>query len=258
MSLINKTILITRQREQSIGFIAEVEKRGGKAILLPMINIQDPDSWEEVDRALQQIKTYDALIFTSSNGIEKFFHRCLVKSVELVTLRRCDVYVVGEKTKHAVEERGLSVKALPEQYSSAGLADHFRSVDLQGKRFLYPRGDLGDSELIKRIVQQGAIVDPVTVYRNTGPDEADAEAVYRHFAAGEIDLVTFASPSAALNFVKLFPPEKLANMEKQPKIAVIGPTTNEAVTSLGMHVDIVARQSTVEGLLDAIEEHYNA
>jgi uroporphyrinogen III methyltransferase / synthase len=257
MSLDNRTILITRQREQSVEFIAEIERRGGKAVLLPMINIQDPDSWEGVDRALQQIRTYNALIFTSSNGIGRFFQRCLVKSVELVTLRRCEVYVVGEKTKQAVEERGLSVKALPEQYSSAGLAEYFRSVDLQGKRFLYPRGDLGDSELVKSIVQQGATVDPVTVYRNTGPNEADVEIVYRHLAAGEIDVVTFASPSAALNFTKLFPSEKLATMEKEPKIAVIGPTTEEAVTSLGMHVDIVARQSTVEGLLDAIEEYYD-
>jgi uroporphyrinogen III methyltransferase/synthase len=257
MGLDNMTILITRQREQSVEFIAEVERRGGKAVLLPMINIQDPDSWDEVDRALQQIKAYNALIFTSANGVGRFFQRCLVKSVELVTLRRCDVYVVGEKTKHAVEERGLSVKAVPGEYSSAGLAEYFRSVDLRGMRFLYPRGDLGDSELIKSIVQQGATVDPVTVYRNTGPDEADAQAVYRHFAAGEIDVVTFASPSAALNFVALFPPEKLATMEKQPTIAVIGPTTKEAVTSLGMQVDIVAHQSTVEGLLDAINEHYN-
>lgn len=256
MSLENKTILVTRQREQSVEFIAEIEKRGGKAILLPMINIQDPDSWEELDRALQQIKTYSGLIFTSANSVEKFFHRCLVKGVELVTLRRCEVFVVGEKTKHAVEERGIAVKASPEQYSSAGLAEYFRGMDIQGKRFLHPRGDLVHSDLIRSLVQQGGAIDPVTVYKNTGPDEAEGEALYRHMMAGEIDVVTFASPSAAANFLKLFPAEKLAELEKQPAIAVIGPTTREAVADLGVQADIVAKQSTVEGLLDAIEEYY--
>jgi uroporphyrinogen III methyltransferase/synthase len=255
MGLEGKTILITRQREQSIEFISEVERRGGKAVLFPTISIQDPDSWEEVDRALQHIKTYDAIIFTSINSVERFFHRCLLKSVEPVTFRGCEIYAVGEKTKHAVEERGLRVKAIPEKYSSAGLAEYFRTLDLQGKQFLYPRGDLGRADLIKSLVRQGATVDPVVCYVNKGPEEADAEFVYRKLVAGEIDVVTFASPSAAINFVKLFPPEKMASIHGQTKIAVIGPTTEEEVRDLGIQVDIVAKQSTIKGLLDAIEEY---
>jgi len=257
MGLEGKTILITRQREQSIEFIAEVERRGGKAVLFPTISIQDPDSWEEVDRALQHIKTYDALIFTSVNSVEKFLQRCLLKSVEPVVFRACDIYAVGEKTKSAVEERGLTVKAIPEKYSSSGLAEYLRSLDLQGKRFLYPRGDLGKADLIKSLMRQGATVDPVVCYRNAGPDEVDAEFVYRRLVAGEIDVVTFASPSAAINFVKLFSLEKMASMDKRTKIAVIGTTTEEEVRNLGIQVDVVAKQSTIKGLLDAIEEHYD-
>jgi uroporphyrinogen III methyltransferase/synthase len=258
MGLKGKTILITRQREQSIEFIAEVERRGGKVVLFPTISIQDPDSWEEVDRALQHIKKYDALIFTSINSVERFFHRSMLKSVELVAFRRCEIYAVGEKTKHAVEDRGLTVKAIPEKYSSIGLAEYFRTLDLQGKRFLYPRGDLGRADLIKSLMRQGAAVDPIVCYRNKGPDEVDAEFVYRRFAAGEIDFVTFASPSAAINFVKLFPAEKMAPIHGRTKIAVIGPTTEEEVRELGLQVDIVAKQSTIEGLLDAIEEYSDA
>lgn len=257
MGLEGKTILITRQREQSIEFIAEVERRGGKAVLLPMINIQDPDSWEEADRALQQIKTYDALIFTSINSVEKFLHRCLLKSVEPVAFRTCEIFAVGEKTRHAAEERGLVVKGIPEKYSSSGLAEYFRTLDLQGKRFLYPRGDLGKADLIKSLMQQGATVDPVVCYRNTGPDEVDAEFVYHRLVAGEIDVVTFVSSSAAINFVKLFPPEKMASMHKRTKIAVIGPTTEEEMKNLGVQVDIVAKKATIEELLDAIEEYYD-
>lgn len=255
MGLEGKTILITRQREQSIEFIAEVERRGGKAVLLPLINIQDPESWEEVDRAIQQVKTYDALIFTSINSVEKFLQRCLLKSVEPVAFRRCEIYAVGEKTKSVVEERGLVVKAIPEKYSSSGLAEYFRTLDLQGKRVLYPHGDLWKADLLKSLMRQGASVDSIVVYRNTGPDEIDAEFVYRRLVAGEIDVVTFASPSAAINFVKLFPPEKVASMDRRTKIAVIGATTEEEVRNHGIRVDIVARQSTIKGLLDAIEEY---
>jgi uroporphyrinogen III methyltransferase/synthase len=256
MGLEGKTILITRQREQSIEFIAEVERRGGKAVLLPLINVQDPESWEEVDRALQHIKSYDALIFTSINSVEKFLQRCLLKSVEPVAFHKCDIYAVGEKTKSAVEDRGHVVKAIPERYSSSGLAEYFATLNLQGKRFLYPRGDLGKPDLIRSLMRQGATVDPVVCYKNAGSDEVDAELVYRRLVAGEISVVTFASPSAAINFVKLFPSEKIASMDRRTKIAVIGPTTEEELRSLGIRADVVAKQSTIKGLLDAIEEHY--
>ena len=257
MGLENKTVLITRGWEQAAGFIAELERRGGKAVLLPMINIHDPRSWEECDRALQEIRNYNGLIFTSTNGVEKFFQRCELKSVGTATLRQCEVYAVGVKTKEAVEERGLRVKAIPEEYSSAGLAEYFRSMDLQGKRFLYPRGDLGKADLIKSLLRQGATVDPVVVYVTSGPEEIGAGLVYRKLVEGDIDVITFASPSAATNFVKLFPPEKMALMHKRTRIAVIGPTTLECMESLRMKVDIVAKQATIDGLLDAIEEYYS-
>ena len=258
MGLENKTILITRQREQYAEFIAEIEKRGGRAVMFPMINIQDPRSWEECDRALLQIKKYDALVFTSTNSVEKFFQRCLLRTVEPALLRRCGIYAVGEKTQQAIKWHGLAMQAIPEQYSSASLAEHFRGMDVRGKQFLYPRGDLGKTDLVKSLIQQGASVDPVIVYRTTGPNAVDAEAVYRRLVAGDIDVITFASPSSAINFVKLFPREKMALKHKHIKIAVIGPTTEDALRTLNVPVDVVARRSTIEGLLDAIEECYKA
>ncbi len=254
----DKTVLITRRREQAVEFIAELERRGGKAILLPMINVQDPNSWEECDRALQQIKNYDSLVFTSTNAVDKFFQRCVLRSVEPATLRGREVYAVGERTRRAVEERGLAVKAIPERYSSEGLAEYFRTVNLGGKRFLYPRGDLGKADLIKSLIRQGASVDPVVVYVSSGPDEIDAEFVYRRLVDGDIDVITFASPSAATNFVKLFPIEKMALMHQRTRIAVIGPTTEQCMKSLRVKVDIVARTATIDGLLDAIGEYYTA
>jgi uroporphyrinogen III methyltransferase/synthase len=258
MGLEGRTILVTRLREQSVEFIAEIEKRGGRAVLLPMITIQDPESWEDCDRALLQIKTYDTLIFTSTNAVEKFFQRCTLRGVEPIVFRRYDVYAVGEKTKQAVEEKGLQVKAIPDQYSSVSLAEYFQGRNLTGKRFLYPRGDLGKADLAKSLIQQGASVDPVVVYRNTGPNEVDAEQVYGKLVMGEIDVVTFASPSAAINFAKLFPPARMASMDKRIRIAAIGPTTEEALKNLDMQVDILARQSTVGGLVDAIQQYYES
>jgi uroporphyrinogen-III synthase len=252
----NRTILVTRQREQSVEFIAEVERRGGRVVLLPMITIEDPDSWEECDRALQQIKSYDILVFTSVNGVERFFQRCLVRGVEHVTLRRCAVYAVGEKTKEAIENRGFPVMSVPDKYSSDSLKEHLKSANVRGKRVLYPRGNLGKGELVRGLMQQGATVDQVVVYANRGPDEVESEHVYEQLVAGDIDVITFASPSAARSFLTIFSMEKLSQAHVRVRIAVIGPTTEQAVRALGLRVDIVSSKATVEGLVDAIEQYY--
>jgi uroporphyrinogen-III synthase len=75
---------------------------------------------------------------------------------------------------------------------------------------------------------------------------------------GKIDVVTFASPSAANNFFRAIPPEAVSRSPRPPRIAVIGPATAQAVVGLGMDVDIAAKESTVAGLVSAIAEFYES
>jgi uroporphyrinogen III methyltransferase / synthase len=256
MALKEKTILITRQREQAEEFITELEAHGAHAVVVPTIRITDPDSWEGCDDAIRRIGIYQCILFTSTNAVDKFFQRCLLKGVEPVVLRQCDIYAVGQKTKWNIERRGVVVSYVPEEFSSESLARYFEGRNLKGKRFLFPRGNLGSGELIRTLVRQGAIVEPVDVYNNAGPDEAGAKLLWQRLSKKELDVVTFASPSAAINFAKIISPVRMATASTNTKIAVIGPTTEEAVRNLGFKVDIVAKESTVRGLVKAITEYY--
>jgi uroporphyrinogen-III synthase len=75
--------------------------------------------------------------------------------------------------------------------------------------------------------------------------------------SGEFDVLTFASPSAATNFGTLFHGEELRAASGRTRIAVIGPSTAEAVRALGLGVDIIAGESTARGLVRSIDEYYN-
>ncbi|MBI4535765.1 MAG: uroporphyrinogen-III synthase [Ignavibacteriae bacterium] len=256
MSLSNKRILVTRQKEQAAEFVSEIEGQGGRAIVVPMINIVDPDSWAECDQALVRIEEYHGLLFTSANGAEKFFSRCETMGVALSRLSGLDVYTVGTRTKKEVEERGVRVRFLPEQYSSASLAEYFKGMDLGGRRFLHPTGNLGKRDLDESLRQLGIIIDVIQVYRNEAPNVADANSILDLLKGKGLEVVTFASPSAAENFSKIVPADVWVDHFYYTKIAVIGPTTREAVVSLGYPADIVARESTVRGLVDAISAYY--
>jgi uroporphyrinogen III methyltransferase/synthase len=73
--------------------------------------------------------------------------------------------------------------------------------------------------------------------------------------SGTIDVLTFASPSAVEGVVAAIEPVTLADLRKTTAIAVIGPTTLEAVRGAGTDADIVPPEATVPAMLDAIE-HY--
>jgi uroporphyrinogen III methyltransferase / synthase len=188
--------------------------------------------------------------------VDKFFQRCLLKGIEPVVLRTCEIYAVGQKTRWNIERRGVVVSYVPEEFSSESLARYFEGRNLKGKRFLFPRGNLGSGELIRALVRLGATVEPVDVYNNAGPDETGAQLLWQRLSNKEVDVVTFASPSAAINFAKIVSPARMAAFSAKTKIAVIGPATQEAARSLGFTVDVVAKESTVRGLVKAIAEYY--
>ncbi|MGB2958166.1 MAG: uroporphyrinogen-III synthase [Bacteroidota bacterium] len=255
MSLWAKTILITRQPERAAGMVAEVERRGGRAVVFPTIQILPPTSWEECDRSLASIAGYFGIVFTSVNAVEFFYQRVEAKgsgSPELTGLR---IWCIGERTREALEERGLEVSGLPERFTSASLSGMLAKHDLRGKRILLPQGNLARSELETALRTQGAIPDPVVVYRTVPAVPSGRGRVLEEIRNGGFDAVAFASPSSARNFMLIVSDLPPAELRRYTKVAAIGPTTRDALTELGVVPDIMASVSTGEGLVEAIENY---
>jgi len=252
MSLRGKRVLITRSREDSREFISAIEADGGEAVVVPMISISDPDSWSGCDDALERLESFDGLVFASGNGVRKFFERAEKKGIRLHVLEQKAIYAVGEKTKRLIEEYALPVRFVPDDYSLTSLATNFTASTVFGKRFLLVRGNIGKEELALRLTKLGAIVESIVVYKTSKPSEKDGAALRQMIESGEIDIVTFASPSAVRNFLEDVPAETC----NQSKIAVIGPTTRDAAVNASVHVDIIADVSTVEGLARAMSKFY--
>ena len=255
MGLKGKTVLVTRQPEQAREFIEEIEKRGGRVVLFPTIKISDPASWDLCDAAIAGIGGYHALLFTSANAVERFFARCADLEVDIAAFKPLEIFTVGEKTKEEVERQGLSVTAVPDEYSGKSLAAHLASGDVQRKRFLFLRGNLSRDEVVDGLTALGVIVDSAVVYETSVADSGGADTVLDQLHAGQIDVVTFASPSAVVNFQKLLGDG--VSIRGKTKVAAIGPTTAEAVRFLGIDVDIVAPKSTMKSLAEAIDRYFD-
>ena len=79
--------------------------------------------------------------------------------------------------------------------------------------------------------------------------EVDSEALVSELLAGEIDLVTFTSSSTVKNLVNII---GSVDFLKDVKTACIGPVTADTAKSLGIEPDIVAKEYTIDGLVEAI------
>ena len=101
----------------------------------------------------------------------------------------------------------------------------------------------------------GANVDDVTAYQ-TVPDGQSAALLLEKLRRGELDLITFTSSSTATHFAELLPREEFAQLVNGVKIACIGPITSQTARKLGLPVHIEAASYTIEGLCEAIIEHY--
>ena len=90
MPLFGKRILITRPEAQSKTLAGELEEIGAQIISMPVIEIVEPDSWQELDQAIENITDYDWLIFASSNAVNSFANRlragCGEKRVDAIDL----------------------------------------------------------------------------------------------------------------------------------------------------------------------------
>jgi uroporphyrinogen III methyltransferase / synthase len=253
--LADRRIVITRAREQAAEFAAQLEAVGAQVITLPLIQIADPPSWALVDRAMDQLAKFDLLIFTSVNAVDRWTGRGLRQKKSSV-LKTHQVYAVGAATAHRLQELGIQVDTVPENFSAEGILETL-GPHLLRKKVLLPRGDLAREELPRELRARGAEVLEVVVYR-TQPAESKSSTWIERIRKGEIDVITFASPSAVQQFVLWVGSEQLAVIKNHFHAASIGPTTSAALREQGMDVAIEATPSTLADLTAAIIRFYQS
>ncbi|MGH7553699.1 MAG: uroporphyrinogen-III synthase, partial [Longimicrobiales bacterium] len=212
-------VVVTRAAAQVAGLAEALELAGADVLVRPLIRILPSSDEEALARAVAAVGTYDWVIFTSANAVDKFLNEVRRVGVRAGDLTRVRVAAVGPATAAALADGGIRVDVLPRESLAEAIAAELSAiVELAGKRVLWPRASAARSELTSALEKEGARVEPIEAYR-TEPDEAAGAALRREVAAGGVDLLTFTSPSTVMAFAG-------AGMELAgARVAVIGPVT---------------------------------
>ena len=253
--LLGKRIVVTRARAQASDLVNRLTELGAHCLEYPTIQTAPPDDWNTVDRAIDQLHTYEWLIFTSVNGVNFFFERLFQKGLDVRAMGHLRTATIGPVTSRRLLDFGIKSDIIPGTYRAESIVDAFTDQPISGSKILLPRAKEARLILPKELTNMGANVDEVTTYQTLAVTD-QAQTLAMSLSSREVDLITFTSSSTAKNFKQLLPEDRFKDWMKSVTIASIGPITSETATDLGFNVTIEANVFTIDGLCEAILTHY--
>ena len=256
LPLTGKTVLVTRAAEQSSKFTTLLQKQGAIVLEMPALTITEPSSWQDLDKAIANLASFDWLILTSANGVNYFLSRLKALGKDIRTLARIKIAVVGKKTAAVLQEYNLQADFIPPDYVADSLIESFPE-NLAQQKILFPRVETGGRDvLVRELKAQGAELVEVAAYQSRCPKTIEPQ-IWQALQQKQIDIITFASSKTVRNFVQLVTAkiDKMTDINillQGIAIASIGPQTSQTCHDLLDRVDIEATQYTLEGLTEAI------
>ena len=234
--LLGKSVVVTRAREQASELTAGLANLGAEVIECPAIKILPAPDAAPANAALQGLREYDWLIFTSVNGVKSFREMMRTKGLDARALAGLKVAAIGPATAGELSAFGITADFVPSSYVAEETARGLISLGMDGRRVLLPRALKARDALPDALRRAGAVVDIVPIYE-TAPATSRCGAVRERLSEGRLNCVTFGSSSTVDNFFALFTPE-LFRDHPEVRFACIGPITARTLANYGFKADI--------------------
>ncbi|HEX5419167.1 MAG TPA: uroporphyrinogen-III synthase, partial [Gammaproteobacteria bacterium] len=280
-------VLLTRSEEDCADWAAELEHRGIAAVALPCLSAEPIDS-PALRAALQEAAARaDWLVFTSKRGVEAYARltggedeadaesaeipgrhakpsdAARPTSVTKAPARPVEIAVVGAATAETARRRlgradlvgpgtahSLAERLIEElgRRQEDGLQEAGRlHSDAPAPHIVLALAENAGDTLERALEAAGCECRRFDVYRTV---PAAPRSAKRSLASLEVDAVLLASPSAATGLVNQ------VQLDQGARLVTIGPSTSRAVRELGLDIAGEAREQSLAGLLEALENTY--
>lgn len=236
----NITLLSTRETKHFARFEQVATDYNFASLSAPQIEIGEVVS-ERVN-----LDDFDIILFNSSNGVKNF-----IKQYQDYDFSNTIIGAVGIKTKEVLENNDIEVTIMPKVYNMEMLLET-TVADYSTEAILI----VGSSETKLDINKWNRRVDNDLYHCIT----YDTKMVVNDFVklkeqVNQANVMCFFSSSGVDAFMKNIKHQN--ELLDSKKIASIGPYTTIALEKQGIKVDIEAKVSTQEGLINEIKEYYN-
>ena len=199
-------IIITRPIEDCLFLIERLKQQGHMVTHLPVIKIEKLET-EKID-----LLNYQAVIFTSSNGIR-------FMNIEKFNLKiKC--FCVGKTTEFTAKQVGFV-----NTYSSEGTVDSLieliiRTLNNKSEKLLYLSSEFISKDLDKDLINSGYLVDRISNYTSIPVKEIDKKTL-DFFEKKPPDVIFVYSSKSAKNLFNLINKYSLLNVVTQSHLMCI-------------------------------------
>lgn len=237
-------VLLTGTRHMVKQLEAELDPLGAETISLSLVETK-PLMTEEMADVLCRIEEYQWIVFTSNNGVNRFFELMKEERTDYRKLMHLKFAAVGKSSAKALADHGFCCDFQPSNYSGADLAREWVPGLEPQTRVMLVRAKEASDLLPEALKAAGIEFADLPLYE-TWVDERRKEELNR--IVKDVDYITVASGSAA---------RALKNMLDEPehlnaKIISIGPSTTEEAGKAGLSVYDTADVYTAAGIAQAV------
>lgn len=250
--LFGQRIVVTRTREQASELARQLRSLGADVLEIPTIKLAPPTRREDLVDALLELNAYDWLVFTSPNGVTKFFEYFFKQFHDMRDIGGARIAAVGPATAKKLKELHLQVDLMPDEALAANIAEAFAEFEnIENLKICLLRAEVANRELPEALEALGAIVDDVPCYQTEAETEDRSGAAARLLETGA-DWLTFTSSSTVAHFHARFDLPALLKKFPELQMATIGPETSKALAALGLRPNLEAKAHTIDGLVEAL------
>lgn len=251
--LFGRRVLVPRPAGQAERTAQALRERGAEPRVVPVIEIAPPPDPAPLENAAATLGSYDWVLFTSANGVESLFSALRRAGRDARAFGSAKIAVIGPRTADALERHGVRADRVAEEHVGEGLARDVLSLGTP-RRVLIVRALVARDALPTLLREAGVAVDVVPAYE-TRPAPAGPKSLVELVETRAVDTVLFTSSSTVTATVERLGPSARELLGKLT-VASIGPITTRTAEELGIRVDVTATTFTVDGVLDALEGHF--
>jgi uroporphyrinogen III methyltransferase/synthase len=265
---------VTRPRNR-IGKLSDMlAAEGAEVVELPAIRTAPLGETPALEKLLSDLSGLPGLarrewlVFTSPTGVEVFFEKLKSNNRDSRTLAGLRFAAIGKATAAALEDRGILVDLVPEQFSGNALGIALRGAVKENERVILLRSKMGTDEVTKPLEEAKINFTDIPIY-DTFPEAGRSAPEYLDIIREDLDWLIFTSASTVEGFVKLFGPERIKSLNAKgpkvegpkvegpkvegPKVLCIGRQTAEAAEKHGMNT-YTSKNATLESMVEKLKE----
>ncbi len=238
-------ILVTAQR-RSDELASALTRRGAEVVVAPTLGVVPHIDEETLLRRTREVLAtgVDTVVVTTGIGFRGWMDTAEAAGLGdplVAALGNARLVARGPKARGALQAAGLRADWVAESETSAEIVEFLLAEGISGQRIAVQHHGAGDPHLESRLVDGGAAIVPLEIYRWGPPTDPVAVAdTALEVAAGAFDAVLFTSAPAASEWIAELDRQGLAEVVRdlvtggRLLLAAVGPVTAEPLANAGL------------------------